>query len=77
MSKLRYHSVAQDICNGCILYYMNKRLILLMATIGGGIGSYVPVLFGDNELLDGWSIFGGMIGGFIGIWLGVWLSKRY
>jgi uncharacterized membrane protein YfcA len=56
---------------------MNKRLILLMATIGGGIGSYLPVLFGDNELLDGWSILGGMIGGFIGFWLGVWLSKRY
>lgn len=49
----------------------------LTATIGGVIGGYVPVLFGDSELLDGWSILGGMIGGFAGIWLGVWLSKRF
>jgi hypothetical protein len=56
---------------------MNKKLLLLMATIGGIVGSYIPVLFGDNELLDGWSILAGMIGGLLGIWVGVWLSKRY
>jgi hypothetical protein len=56
---------------------MNKRLLLLMATIGGIVGGYIPVLFGDNELLDGWSILGGLIGGLFGIWVGVWLSKRY
>lgn len=48
-----------------------------MATAGGLVGGYVPVLFGDNELLDGWSILGGLVGGFVGIWLGVVLSKRY
>lgn len=48
-----------------------KALILLGATIFGGIGSYIPVLFGDNNLLSGWSILGGMIGGFFGIWVGV------
>ncbi len=56
---------------------MNKKLISLMAIIGGTLGGYLPVLFGDNELLDGWSILGGLIGGFVGIWLGVVLSKRY
>lgn len=47
-----------------------------MATIGVAIGSYVPVLFGDTELFDGWSILGGIVGGLVGIWFGVWLSKR-
>jgi hypothetical protein len=56
---------------------MNKKLISFMAILGGVAGSYVPVLLGDTELLDGWSILGGMIGGFVGIWLGVVLSKRY
>ncbi len=48
-----------------------------MAAIGGAVGSYVPVLFGDTELLDGWSVLGGVIGGIIGIWLGAKLYKRY
>jgi hypothetical protein len=56
---------------------MNKSLLLVMATIGGAIGSYVPVLFGDSSMLDGWSILGGLIGGLLGIWLGVKLSQRF
>lgn len=55
---------------------MNKKLISFMAVLGGLVGGYIPVLFGDNDL-DGWSILGGLIGGFVGIWLGVVLSKRY
>ena len=35
------------------------------------------MLFGDTELLDGWSILGGLLGGFFGIWLGVYVSKRW
>lgn len=56
---------------------MNKRLLTFMGIIGGAVGGYVPVLFGDGELLDGWSILGGTIGGIVGIWLGVVISKRY
>lgn len=56
---------------------MNKGLILLMASVGGILGGYIPVMFGDNSLLDGWSILTGTIGGFVGIWLGVKLSQRY
>lgn len=56
---------------------MNKKVIMLMATIGGALGSYVPVLFGDNELFDGWSILGAFIGGLVGIWIGVKISQRY
>lgn len=48
-----------------------------MAIIGGAIGGYIPVLLGDVELLDGWSILGSTIGGIVGIWLGVVISKRY
>lgn len=56
---------------------MNKRTISIMAGLGGIVGGYVPVIFGDNSFLDGWSILGGLIGGFAGIWLGVILSKRF
>lgn len=56
--------------------HMNKRTILLSATVFGALGGYLPVLFGDNNMLDGWSILGGLVGGIAGIWLGVVLSKR-
>jgi len=52
-----------------------KQTILLCATVFGIIGSYIPVLFGDNDLLSGWGILGGMVGGFIGIWAGVKLYR--
>lgn len=55
---------------------MNKKVILFFATVGGILGGYLPMLFGDTELLDGWSILGGMVGGLLGIWLGVVISKR-
>ena len=56
---------------------MNKSIILLFATVFGVIGAYVPVLFGDNGLLSGWSILGSTVGGVIGIWLAVLLAKRF
>lgn len=56
---------------------MNKSVILLFATLFGGLGSYIPMVLGDVDIFSGWSILGGMIGGFFGIWLGVWVSKRF
>lgn len=56
---------------------MNRKFLLLMATIGGVVGGYVPVLFGSTDLLDGWSILFGTIGGLVGIWLGVILARRF
>jgi len=56
---------------------MNKKTILLFATVFSIAGAYVPVLFGDTDMLSGWSILGGLIGGFFGIWLGVAASKRW
>lgn len=55
---------------------MNKRVILLCAVVFSALGSYVPVLLGDTNMLDGWSIIGGLVGGLVGIWLGVAASKR-
>ncbi|HRF28205.1 MAG TPA: hypothetical protein PL051_01005 [Candidatus Saccharibacteria bacterium] len=55
---------------------MNKSVILLLAGVFGTVGAYIPVLFGDNDFLSGWSILGSMLGGFFGIWLAVWIGKR-
>lgn len=56
---------------------MNKKTVSVMTMIGMTAGGFAPMLFGDNSLLDGWGILGGLIGGFVGIWLGVVIAKRY
>jgi hypothetical protein len=56
---------------------MSKKSILLFATVFSIAGGYVPVLFGDMNMLDGWSILGGFIGGIVGIWIGVLAIKRW
>lgn len=55
---------------------MNKTVLLFFASVFGLLGGYIPFLFGDKDLLGGWSILMGLIGGLFGIWLGVWVSKR-
>jgi hypothetical protein len=52
-----------------------KQLALLGAAVFGVIGGYIPVLFGVDDILSGWSILGGMVGGFFGIWAGVKLYR--
>ncbi len=56
---------------------MNKTVLLLFASVFGILGGYIPFLFGDHDLLGGWSILMGMVGGLFGIWVGVWVSKRF
>ena len=46
-------------------------MALLGAVVFGTLGACLPVLFGDNDILSGWSILGGTIGGFFGIWAGI------
>jgi hypothetical protein len=54
-----------------------KQFILLFSTIFGIAGAYIPVLFGDNDMLSGWSILGGLVGGLFGIWLGAEVGRRW
>jgi len=56
---------------------MNKSIILLFAATFEIVGSFVPMLFGNNDIFSAWGILGGLIGGLFGIWLGVVVSKRY
>lgn len=56
---------------------MNKKFLSFMGIIGSVAGSYIPVLLGDTDFLDGWSILCGVVGGLLGIWLGAVLSKRF
>ncbi len=45
---------------------MSKTTLGIGATIGGLIGGYIPVLFGQSDF-SLWSILGSTIGGIIGI----------
>lgn len=56
---------------------MNKKLIVFFAGVGGLIGGYVPVLFGDTSMLDGWTVLGSTVGGIIGIIVGAYVSQRW
>jgi hypothetical protein len=56
---------------------MNKRVILFFATVFSIAGGYLPVLLGDKELIDGWTILLGLVGGIFGVWVGVVVSKRW
>lgn len=47
-----------------------KLFIYLGAAVGGLIGGYLPVMFGNSDLLSTWSIVGSVIGTLIGIWVG-------
>ncbi len=44
------------------------KLIWLFIAIGGVVGGYIPVLFGQNEL-SLWSILGTITGSLFAIWL--------
>ncbi|MDO8266094.1 MAG: hypothetical protein Q7T41_04100 [Candidatus Saccharibacteria bacterium] len=46
---------------------MNKTVMYIFITIGGGIGGYLPVLFGDSSMFSGWSVLGSTVGGILGI----------
>lgn len=46
---------------------MTKGLVYLLIFVGGFIGSYIPVLWGD-DFFSLWSIVFGTIGSFVGVW---------
>jgi len=53
-----------------------KAIIFFGATVGGIVGAYVPYLWGDTNMLGGWSILFATVGGIVGIWLGYLLARR-
>ena len=55
---------------------MNKYVILVFMIIFELAGSFLPMLFGNNDLFSGWSILGGVIGGLFGIFVGVVVSNK-
>ena len=52
---------------------MTKGLVYLLIFIGGAIGSYVPVLFGQSAF-SFISIIGGLVGSIAGVWAAVKLN---
>jgi hypothetical protein len=46
---------------------MDKKVFYLAGSVGTGIGSYLPILFGANGL-SAWSILGGGVGGLLAIY---------
>ena len=52
---------------------MNKSLAYLLIAVFGGIGAYIPVLFGSSGI-SGWSLIGSFIGGIVGIYVAYKMS---
>ncbi|HVO86278.1 MAG TPA: hypothetical protein VMT23_00910, partial [Candidatus Binatia bacterium] len=59
-----------------ILISMSKSVIWIAITVGGVVGSYIPVLLFHSGELSGWSILGGVIGSFAGVWVAVKLNNN-
>jgi gas vesicle protein len=53
---------------------MTKSWIYLGIFVGGAIGTYVPVLFGQSAFSLA-SIIGGLVGSIAGIWAAVKISN--
>jgi len=49
-----------------------KAIYLVAATVGGTVGGFIPMLWGDSGL-GAWSILTSTVGGLVAIWL----SYRY
>lgn len=54
-----------------------KLLLYIGAAVGGMIGGYLPVLFGDTSMLSGWSLLGGFIGTIVGLWAGYKMGQYF
>jgi hypothetical protein len=54
---------------------MSKGLAYLAITIGGAIGSYLPVILLHQDSLGLLSILGGVVGGLAGIYLAYRISN--
>lgn len=79
MLNKKSHLVAPVIYSFSLVYtrFMDKHVILFFAIIFELVGNFIPVLFGNNDFLGGWSILGGLIGGLIGVWIGIVVSRKF
>lgn len=55
---------------------MNKSIIMFCAVVFSTVGSFLPMLFGNDDIFSLWSIGSGVILGLFGVWVGVQISKR-
>lgn len=55
----------------------NKKVVSFGAVVGMTIGGSLPMLFGDYNIFDTWSMLGGLVGGIGGIAVTIWLSNRF
>ncbi len=58
------------------MIYM-KLTLIICATLFGIAGAYIPYLWGDTDLLGGWSILTSTLGGIFGVVVGYWIAKRW
>lgn len=56
---------------------IQKRTVMIGAIAGMTLGGAAPMLFGDYNTLDLWSVLGGFVGGIAGIWLAATLSRYF
>jgi hypothetical protein len=47
-----------------------KGLLIVFVSIGTFVGSYAPTLWGDSNMLSGWSLLLGVAGGIAGLYFG-------
>ena len=50
-------------------------MLYLAAGVGGAIGAYAPVLWGEADPFSGWSLLCGFLGTIVGIVVGYKLGK--
>lgn len=49
---------------------MNKKVVMFFTVVGLTLGSFVPMLWGNDNMFSGSSILWSTILGIAGIWLG-------
>ncbi len=54
---------------------MDKRLIWLLMFVGSFLGSYIPLLWGDDAFLSMSSVLTSAAGAFLGVYIGYKLTR--
>ena len=54
-----------------------KFVVTVGLVVGSAIGSYIPLLWGDNSFLSVSSLMFSLVGGLAGVFVGVWFFQNY